>query len=236
MSTGVLGVWSKIYPIKCLITDYSACGRHLAALGAISATIYRSRTRPTDFSPDSTSKFAGTYINPAYGRYDFCLPPSHSPSSLARCSKSDKYWELVRRSNVSDASVEPSLGVVLPAVFANYAQLYRISNTVFNVTGFEIMTTPSTDGSERRPVVVPAFGYESTVEFAIGNDRTIEGFGFRGIWGAGYGVESPTGETVRERAEVWFDRVKQRTVLARCMAATKFPFVHAGDFHPIYSD
>ena len=199
----------KIYSIHCLTTDYSACGRQLAAFEAISAaTTNRPRTRPTDFSPSSTSKFAGTYINPAYGRYDFCLPPSQSPSSLERCSKSDEYWELVRRSNVSDASVEPSLGVVLPAVIANYGQLYRISNTAFNVTGFEITTTPSTGGSERRPVVTLAFGYESMVEFDIGNDGNIEGFGFRGIWGAGYGIESPTGKTVRERAEVWFDRVK----------------------------
>lgn len=33
------------------------------------------------------------------------------------------------------------------------------------------------------------------------------GFGFTGTWGAGAGVPSPQGKTVRERAEVWFDKV-----------------------------
>lgn len=32
------------------------------------------------------------------------------------------------------------------------------------------------------------------------------GLAFNGIWGAGVGVQSPKGQTVRERAEVWFDR------------------------------
>lgn len=33
------------------------------------------------------------------------------------------------------------------------------------------------------------------------------GFGFTDFWGAGTGVPSPQGATVRERAEVWFDKV-----------------------------
>ena len=200
----------KIYRINCLTTNYPACGRQLEALGDAGASA-TDRPRPglADFAPSFTSKFAGTYINLAYGRYDICLPPPHSQSSFARCSKSDKYWELVRRSNVSEESVEPSLGVVLPAVDANYAQLYPISNTAFSVTGFSITTTPSTSGGEQRPVVALAFGYETMVEFAIGKDGNIEGFGFKGIWGAGYGVKSPTGKTVKERAEVWFDRINE---------------------------
>lgn len=32
------------------------------------------------------------------------------------------------------------------------------------------------------------------------------GIGLNGVWGAGAGVKWLTGETVRERAEVWFDK------------------------------
>ncbi|KAJ7118454.1 hypothetical protein C8R43DRAFT_97218 [Mycena crocata] len=32
------------------------------------------------------------------------------------------------------------------------------------------------------------------------------GIGFRGFWGAGEGVQSPRGNTVKERAELWFEK------------------------------
>lgn len=37
------------------------------------------------------------------------------------------------------------------------------------------------------------------------------GFGISGLWGAGAGVPDPEGKTVRERAEVWFDKVSAYT-------------------------
>ena len=47
-----------------------------------------------------------------------------------------------------------------------------------------------------------------TVEFAFDEDGTVSGFGVTGgFWGAGAGVEGPTGDTVQERAEVWFERL-----------------------------
>jgi hypothetical protein len=97
--------------------------------------------------------------------------------------------------------------MVVPAILGNYARLYRISGTAFTLSAFEITTTPE-DAGERKQIVVPQFGPETTIEFATGKDGNIEGFGLRGIWGAGDGVNSPTGKTVRERAEVWFDRVR----------------------------
>lgn len=48
------------------------------------------------------------------------------------------------------------------------------------------------------------------MEFAVldGNDnQQTLGFSLRGVWGAGDGISSPLGNDVRERAEVWFDRV-----------------------------
>jgi hypothetical protein len=43
-----------------------------------------------------------------------------------------------------------------------------------------------------------------SAEFAVDHNRV--GLGLTGMWGAGAGVASPEGQTVRERAEVWFDR------------------------------
>jgi hypothetical protein len=38
-------------------------------------------------------------------------------------------------------------------------------------------------------------------------DDQLTGVGFTGIWGSGAGIDGPKGKTVRERAEVWFNRV-----------------------------
>ena len=184
------------------------CGRARATLetAANAAAAKDRHSHPADLV-HSVTRFSGTYVNPAYGRYDICPPPSHSSPSPPRCSQSEEYWELVRTSNTSESPVKPSLSMVLPAAGVNYAQLHRVSDSVFIASAFEVTTTPRGDshsGHER--VVIPQFDSEPTMEFLIGDDGSIEGFGLRGIWGAGLGVQSPTGETVRERAEVWFDR------------------------------
>jgi hypothetical protein len=45
----------------------------------------------------------------------------------------------------------------------------------------------------------------ASAELVVDNGRT--GFGITGAWGAGEDVPSPEGKTVRERAEVFFERV-----------------------------
>jgi hypothetical protein len=40
-------------------------------------------------------------------------------------------------------------------------------------------------------------------------DGGIVGLGLRGLWGAGVGVQSPDGETVKDRAEVWLEKVDE---------------------------
>jgi len=79
--------------------------------------------------------------------------------------------------------VTPSLGVVVPALFVNYAQLYRISDTAFTLSGFGILSTPE-DASERKQIVVPLFDSGTSIEFVTGKDGNIEGFGLRGHLGS----------------------------------------------------
>jgi len=55
----------------------------------------------------------------------------------------------------------------------------------------------------------PVLFYETSdleVEFEV-SDGQVTGFGlWGGFWGAGPTVESPSGSSAREKAEVWFDR------------------------------
>ena len=43
-------------------------------------------------------------------------------------------------------------------------------------------------------------------EFVVEGSKI--GFGLTGVWGAQPGVVGPQGDSVRERAEVWFDKVE----------------------------
>lgn len=50
-------------------------------------------------------------------------------------------------------------------------------------------------------------GYPLDVEIDVRQDN-IKGFGIRGLWGAGKGVPSLSGDTVQQRSEVYLEKVK----------------------------
>lgn len=149
----------------------------------------------------SITSFAGTYSHPTYGVYDFCEPPSPSESS-SRCHTSDAFWNEVQHANA--AFGQPTLGAAITAAIANFVQLEHFSGNIFNMTLFEINNAPTND----EVVVVPWFDEpRPTLEFALDEHGEINGFGLTHVWGEGEGVALPEGKTVKERAEIWFDRL-----------------------------
>jgi hypothetical protein len=50
----------------------------------------------------------------------------------------------------------------------------------------------------------PIMGSPVDIEVEVDESGTVKGFGIRGIWGAGKGVSSPSGQSVQERAEMYF--------------------------------
>lgn len=127
------------------------------------------------------------------------------------CAQSDAYWEEVQRANVSTTNEKPALGCVLQVAVANFMQLTPRSGNTFSISAFEVTTTPSylSNGTRnlQRTVVYPVFDFPGVVEFLVDDEGSIEGFGMRSVWGAGPLAEQPAGKSVRERAEVWFDRL-----------------------------
>ena len=66
------------------------------------------------------------------------------------------------------------------------------------------------EGEEDRVVVLPQWDRSAELEFVVVNGESgskVEGFGLTQVWGAGEGVQAPSGGSVKERAEVWFDRL-----------------------------
>lgn len=149
----------------------------------------------------------GSYSHPAYGRYEICPPPSSSLS--IHCAESDSHWSEVIKANASTftSSVGPVLGAAITAGGANFMTLTHLKEDVFAASFFDIYISPP--GASTAPVVVvPQFDRAPNVEFSVGSYAEVEGFAFTGgAWGQGAGVPSPKGRTVKERAEVWFERL-----------------------------
>lgn len=179
-------------------------------------------------------RLIGTYSHPAYGQYEICPPPSPSVSSSAplsesvRCADSDAHWSEVIKGNASafpsSSETKPVLGAALTAGGANFMTFTHLHDDIFTASFFDIYYAPlsppnNNNAGTPRVVVVPHFDRAPNVEFSTGLGRdgtgtgtgtgTVEGFAFTGgAWGQGPGVRSkPKGKTIKERAEVWFDRL-----------------------------
>jgi hypothetical protein len=67
---------------------------------------------------------------------------------------------------------------------------------------FPVLKKPTGNPSEPFWACPVNFGEDAR---AFVNDE-LTGIGFTGVWNAGTGVRETEGETVQDRAEVWFDR------------------------------
>lgn len=97
----------------------------------------------------------------------------------------------------------PGLVGNVSSLGATHLKFEHFSGNIFNVSSyFAISADRSPDGqSFMIPGYAPKDG--SVVEFVTGGRG---GFSWSGIWG---GDKPPTGRSVKERAEVWFDRVRE---------------------------
>ncbi|KAJ7021657.1 beta-lactamase/transpeptidase-like protein [Mycena alexandri] len=151
-------------------------------------------TRPKNAEAPAVpyAALAGTYEHRAYGKLDFCL-----------------FWE-DRTAGSACAGLAPHVEKLLPGVIdpavptlisrwdtmvSNYMRLTHYSGNVFNLTALY-----GYDPSEGWVLKVEGLQAEFEVK---GEDI---GFAMIGVWGEGAGVEAPTGDTVEERAEVWFQK------------------------------
>ncbi|KAJ7914440.1 beta-lactamase/transpeptidase-like protein [Mycena leptocephala] len=149
------------------------------------------------------SALSGTYRDAGYGVLDLCLV---SPGTLL-ASASDSCRELIDEiPSTLPATLDPHIPTLLArwnAFGVTHVSVAHFEHNVFNMSGlFSIPTGNSSDipywvQSETHPSFVGEFSFEE------GNI----GVGIRGFWGAGDGVKSPQGDSVKDRAEVWFAKI-----------------------------
>jgi len=185
------------------------------AIKAYEKEVQESIPRPADPTPPSVSfsSLQGRYHNPAYGILDLCgvLPSIGSSDSSSSCKDfiEELSFRLPGAMNVS----APTFFARMDKVWTTHIRFQHFNANVFNASG--LLSLPIIDSGSIEPQAQQYWVHDASagdnfaIEFALDpDDNKVAGFGFTGgFWGAGPGVGGPVGETVRERAEVWYERI-----------------------------
>jgi hypothetical protein len=149
-------------------------------------------------SKHSVHRLTGIYTNPGYGTFELCS----SQSSSAQCNQTLADFDAIPNAT-RDAS--SSLYTSWTRLWASHFRLTRQNDTTFILS--PLVLFPNGYGSDTSP-----WAYEdeddsgARLEFVLGKDGNVEGFGLFGLVGEVTERER-LGNTIEERAEVWFKRV-----------------------------
>ncbi|KAJ7243609.1 beta-lactamase/transpeptidase-like protein [Mycena haematopus] len=191
------------------VIDWSGRFKSLVTIGFEERPI--PTPRPTNPTLPSVpfSALAGTYRDPGYGTLDLCLV---SPKNLLVSeSTSRSCRRLIEEIPAAlPGIVDPRIPTILArwqAFGVTHVSFAHFEHNLFNVTG--VFSIPTGNASDK-PYWVQSDSHPNFMaEFSFDGKA---GVGIRGFWGAGSGVESPSGESIQERAEVWFEKIAADTV------------------------
>lgn len=163
-------------------------------------------------------RLAGSYAHPAYGSIELCnfLPnqhPSDTPTS-ATCRETISTLAHFLQGGLS-TSDGPRFVASFSRAWLTHLEFTHFAYNTFNITAWNIVRpaeNPTSRDKSEEPFIHPSVTDEllSTLTFDVGDpglgESGVVGFGLRGVWGSSTGVDTPDGDSVRERAEVWFQR------------------------------
>ncbi|KAL0953877.1 hypothetical protein HGRIS_005051 [Hohenbuehelia grisea] len=163
--------------------------------------------RPPDATPPSRgfATLAGLYENPAYGRIEFCYA-SLATNDSSKAPPSNSCRDLVNRSStILPGVVESGVPTFLARwdrVFGKYVALKHFNGDLFNVTVLNSYPT----GNTSRPFWAGKMVDDRANARFVADDQGIGLAMINNFWSASK-VGSPEGRTIREKAEVWFEKV-----------------------------
>ncbi|KAK7050032.1 hypothetical protein VNI00_005464 [Paramarasmius palmivorus] len=166
--------------------------------------ISKIKPRPSNPAPPPLplEQLAGVYRNLGYGDIELCFVGSNGQTDS--CRKVLKELPVVLPGGINEDI--PTLVARWDRFWSSHVKLEHFDGAMFNVTMLE--SRPTDDESDPYWTATPSTGDEvHTAEFVVDDEGKV-GFGITGgVWGAGPGVEGPVGESVKERAEVWFEKI-----------------------------
>ncbi|KAI9567885.1 beta-lactamase/transpeptidase-like protein [Boletus coccyginus] len=158
------------------------------------------RTEPNAHSAVlSLDAFAGTYANPGYGSLTLCSPSSVS----SHCAEVQSNFSIVDRVQ-GNSNPSGDLLAAWSLVLASHLRMRHQGGSIFGI--YFTSLYPNGYGKDKTPFEIRGVGTpDGLAEFVI-EDGGVVGFGISGTVGRVTERER-THESVRDRAEVWFDRV-----------------------------
>ncbi|KAL0577108.1 hypothetical protein V5O48_004861 [Marasmius crinis-equi] len=190
----------EVYPWDEIMREQLLAGAASgSAQGAASANATSASANGT--IPGGFPALEGMYTNPAYGNWTFCLAGNGQSSDPCQNL-------LTNLSTILPGAVNPEVPTLLAKVESVWVQYVKLewNGSQFDVTALSSFPTIN-DPTQPFWTKVIDIGSGVKAEFD-GDGRGVLGVGFTGdLWGASPGVPEPKGETVKEKAEVWFDRI-----------------------------
>ncbi|KAG6840030.1 hypothetical protein C0991_009475 [Blastosporella zonata] len=161
--------------------------------------------RPANASPPSVNftTLAGKYYSDAYGPLELCLVSTDFPAASSSCKAL-----AANVSTILPGAVDPSIPTFIGAwdsTGITHIRLRHFSGDRFNLT--VLRSVPTNHVSEPYWTMGGDPFYanpDAYTEFSASGRKV--GLSINGLWGAGNGIPSPQGKTVRDRAEVWFEK------------------------------
>ncbi|KAG1805214.1 beta-lactamase/transpeptidase-like protein [Suillus subaureus] len=145
-------------------------------------------------------EFSGTYANAGYGAITFCSPSG----STSYCQDVISDFAAVDGGK-SSAPQTVQLFAAWPRIWSSHIRVVHRSGSTFVVQYTSLF--PEGYGRDRTPFETAEIGTsEATADFVVENGKVV-GFGLVGLVGQLMERER-TQATVKNRAEVWFDKVQ----------------------------
>ncbi|KAJ7070108.1 beta-lactamase/transpeptidase-like protein [Mycena amicta] len=160
-------------------------------------------SRPSNPTPPSFA-LTGTYHDPGYGTLELCLvsPKSTQEKEPESCA-SLRSEAPTLLPGIDLSSVKPTLLARWRGFMITHISFTHFDGNVFNSSGLNSLPTGNNDEYWVQTLTDSSF----LAEFAL-SEESVVGMSWRGIWGAGGGVGSPEGGSAKDRAEVWFAKIK----------------------------
>ncbi|KAJ7111488.1 beta-lactamase/transpeptidase-like protein [Mycena epipterygia] len=190
--------------LKLEAIDWSGRLKSLITAGFNGRTIPTPRPENATLPSVPFDVLAGTYHDPAYGTVDLCFVSRDIESAASESCR-----QLLKEipTTLPDA-LDPQIPTLLarwPAFGITHIALKHFEYNVFNLSG---LASIPTGNSSEKPYWVSTEADPSLIAEFSESDGVL-GFGLRGLWGAGSGVQSPKGDTVKDRAEAWLEKANQ---------------------------
>uniref|UniRef100_A0A0W0G336 Beta-lactamase-related domain-containing protein n=1 Tax=Moniliophthora roreri TaxID=221103 RepID=A0A0W0G336_MONRR len=161
------------------------------------------KPRPENPAPPPVpfEQLSGVYRNLGYGDVEFCFVGG---SNTQTCKDVLEDLPTILPGGVQKDI--PTLIAKWDRFRSTHAKLEHFDGPVFNLTTLE--SRPTDEPSDPYWTATPSTGDEiHKAEFVLDEGKVV-GFGITGeFWGAGSEVKDPVGGSVKEKAEVWFDKV-----------------------------